>query len=391
MAENLLIVHGGGPTAVMNGSLYGAIKEAKKSDKIGHIYGANNGTGGFLKKDFLELENVPEEKLKLLLQTPGTAIGTSRDPIEQEHYEKMADILEEENIKYVLFNGGNGTMDTCGKLHKTCQKRGLDVKVMGIPKTTDNDIAVTDHSPGFGSAARYMAACTQELAADVRSLPIHVVVMEASGRNAGWITASSALAGEKGYAPDLIYLPERAFDEDKFIEDVKKLLEKKSGILVVASEGLTDKEGKPIVKPVFKTERATYFGDVSSHLANLVIQKLGYKARGEKPGLLGRASIFMQSQVDIEEAQMAGELACRAALDGESGKMVAFSRVSENPYEMKPFLVDIDEVMMYERKMPDEFINEEGNGVTQAFLDWCRPLIGEEIPDMISFNTQSGK
>lgn len=391
MAENLLIVHGGGPTAVMNGSLYGAIKEAKKSDKIGHIYGANNGTGGFLKKDFLELENVPEEKLKLLLQTPGTAIGTSRDPIEQEHYEKMADILEEENIKYVLFNGGNGTMDTCGKLHKTCQKRGLDVKVMGIPKTTDNDIAVTDHSPGFGSAARYMAACTQELAADVRSLPIHVVVMEASGRNAGWITASSALAGEKGYAPDLIYLPERAFDEDKFIEDVKKLLEKKSGILVVASEGLTDKEGKPIVKPVFKTERATYFGDVSSHLANLVIQKLGYKARGEKPGLLGRASIFMQSQVDIEEAQMAGELACRAALDGESGKMVAFSRVSENPYEMKPFLVDIDEVMMYERKMPNEFINEEGNGVTQAFLDWCRPLIGEELPDMISFNTQSGK
>lgn len=391
MAENLLIVHGGGPTAVMNGSLYGAIKEAKKSEKIGHIYGANNGTGGFLKKDFLELENVPEEKLKLLLQTPGTAIGTSRDPIEQEHYEKMADILEEENIKYVLFNGGNGTMDTCGKLHKTCQKRGLDVKVMGIPKTTDNDIAVTDHSPGFGSAARYMAACTQELAADVRSLPIHVVVMEASGRNAGWITASSALAGEKGYAPDLIYLPERAFDEDKFIEDVKKLLEKKSGILVVASEGLTDKEGKPIVKPVFKTERATYFGDVSSHLANLVIQKLGYKARGEKPGLLGRASIFMQSKVDIEEAQLAGELACRAALDGESGKMVAFSRVSENPYEMKPFLVDIDEVMMYERTMPDEFINEEGNGITQAFLDWCRPLIGEELPDMISFNTQSGK
>ena len=391
MAENLLIVHGGGPTAVMNGSLYGAIKEAKKSDEIGHIYGANNGTGGFLKKDFLELENVPEEKLKLLLQTPGTAIGTSRDPIEQEHYEKMADILEEENIKYVLFNGGNGTMDTCGKLHKTCQKRGLDVKVMGIPKTTDNDIAVTDHSPGFGSAARYMAACTQELAADVRSLPIHVVVMEASGRNAGWITASSALAGEKGYAPDLIYLPERAFDEDKFIEDVKKLLEKKSGILVVASEGLTDKDGKPIVKPVFKTERATYFGDVSSHLANLVIQKLGYKARGEKPGLLGRASIFMQSQVDIEEAQIAGVLACRAALTGESGKMVAFSRVSENPYEMKPFLVDIDEVMMYERKMPDEFINEEGNGVTQAFLDWCRPLIGEELPDMISFNTQSGK
>ena len=391
MSQNVLVVHGGGPTAVINASLYGVIEEAKRNPEVGKVYGAIGGTGAIFSETFIDLTSFDDEKLKLLLHTPASAIGSSRYPLYEKDYEKMVDIFKKQDIKYVLLNGGNGTMDTCGKLHKTCQKRGLDVKVMGIPKTTDNDIAVTDHSPGFGSAARYRTACTQELAADVRSLPIHVVVMEASGRNAGWITASSALAGEKGYAPDLIYLPERAFDEDKFIEDVKKLLEKKSGILVVASEGLTDKDGKPIVKPVFKTERATYFGDVSSHLANLVIQKLGYKARGEKPGLLGRASIFMQSQVDIEEAQLAGELACRAALTGESGKMVAFSRVSENPYEMKPFLVDIDEVMMYERKMPDEFINEEGNGVTQAFLNWCRPLIGEELPDMISFNTQSGK
>lgn len=386
MADNLLIVHGGGPTAVMNASLYGAVCEAKASGRLGHIYGARNGTGGVLKQEFIELEDVPDEKLKLLLQTPGTAIGTSRDPIEQEDYEAMADILEARNIKYVLFNGGNGTMDTCGKLHKTCSRRNMDVRVMGIPKTTDNDIAVTDHSPGFGSAARYMAACTQELCADVRSLPIHVVVMEASGRNAGWITAASALAGEKGYGPDLIYLPERAFDEEKFIKDVEKLLKEKSGVLVVASEGLTDKDGKPIVKPVFKTERATYFGDVSSHLANLVIQKLGYKARGEKPGLLGRASIFLQSDVDCEEASLAGKLACRAALEGESGKMVAFKRVSENPYKMETFLVDIDEVMMHERKMPDEYINSEGNGVTQEFIEWCRPLIGEALPEMVSFN-----
>ena len=391
MAENLLIVHGGGPTAVLNASLYGAITEAKRYGKLEHIYGAENGTGGVLEEKFLELEHVPEEKLKLLLQTPGTAIGTSRDPIWQDDYEKMVDILVKREIKYVLFNGGNGTMDTCGKLHKTCQARNLDIRVMGIPKTTDNDIAVTDHSPGFGSAARYIAACAEELCADVRSLPIHVVVMEASGRNAGWITAASALAGEKGYGPDLIYLPERAFDEEKFIRDVEEKLKEKSGIVVVASEGLTDKDGKPIVKPVFKTERATYFGDVSSHLANLVIQKLGYKARGEKPGLLGRASIGLQSPVDCREAQLAGEKACRAALNGESGKMVAFRRVSENPYGIEDFLVDIDEVMMYERTMPDEYINAEGNGVTQAFLDWCRPLIGEELPDMISFNGFYGK
>lgn len=388
MAENLLIVHGGGPTAVLNASLYGAVMEAKESGKLQHIYGADNGTGGFLEEKLIELERIPQEKLDLLLQTPGTAIGTSRDPIWQEDYEKLADIAEKRQIKYILFNGGNGTMDTCGKLHETCVRRNLDVRVMGIPKTTDNDIAVTDHSPGFGSAARYIAACTQELCADVRSLPIHVVVMEASGRNAGWITAASALAGEAGYAPDLIYLPERAFDEEKFLADVEKLLQKKSGIVVVASEGLTDKEGKPVVKPVFKTDRATYFGDVSSHLANLVIQKLGYKARGEKPGLLGRASIGLQSPVDREEAIRAGREACRAALAGESGKMVAFRRTSDDPYQMETFLADIREVMMYEKKMPDAFINEEGNGVTQEFIQWCRPLIGEELPQMASFNTE---
>lgn len=388
MAENLLIVHGGGPTAVLNASLYGAVMEAKESGKLQHIYGADNGTGGFLEEKLIELEKIPQEKLDLLLQTPGTAIGTSRDPIWQEDYEKLADIAEKRQIKYILFNGGNGTMDTCGKLHETCVRRNLDVRVMGIPKTTDNDIAVTDHSPGFGSAARYIAACTQELCADVRSLPIHVVIMEASGRNAGWITAASALAGEAGYAPDLIYLPERAFDEEKFLADVEKLLKKKSGIVVVASEGLTDKEGKPVVKPVFKTDRATYFGDVSSHLANLVIQKLGYKARGEKPGLLGRASIGLQSPVDREEAIRAGREACRAALAGESGKMVAFRRTSDDPYQMETFLADIREVMMYEKKMPDAFINEEGNGVTQEFIQWCRPLIGEELPQMASFNTE---
>lgn len=387
MEENILIVHGGGPTAVINASLYGAIMEAKKYSQIDHIYAAKNGTGGLMKEELIEMEKVPEEQLKLLLQTPGSAIGTSRDALEQPEYEKMVEVLKKKNIKYVLFNGGNGTMDTCGKLYKICQDQGLDIKVMGIPKTMDNDIAITDHSPGFGSAARYLAQSVKEVCADVKGLPIHVVVIEASGRNAGWITAASAMAmDEDGIGPDLIYLPERPFDEEQYIQDVKKLLEKKSGIVVVASEGLKDKEGNTIVEPVFQTERATYFGDVSAHLANLVIKKLGYKARSEKPGLLGRASIPLQSKVDREEAELAGKLACEAVLRGESGKMVAFRRVSTEPYVMEPFLVDIDEVMMYERTVPDEYINEEGNGVTEAFKEWCRPLIGEELPKMISFN-----
>ena len=387
MGDNILIVHGGGPTSVINASLYGAVKEAKKYKEIEHIYAAKNGTGGLMREELIELENVPDEKLELLLNTPGSAIGTSRDQIEQAEYDRMIEVLIKKNIKYVLFNGGNGSMDTCGKLYKNCQARGLDIRVMGIPKTHDNDIAITDHSPGYGSIARYMAQSVKEVAADVKGLPIHVVVIEALGRNAGWTTAASALADDgDGVGPDLIYLPERPFDEDKFLYDVKKLLEKKSGIVVVASEGLRDKDGKPIVEPIFQVGRATYFGDVSQHLANLIIKKLGYKARGEKPGLVGRAAAHEQSPVDREEAVLAGKMACEAIMNGESGKMVAFERVSTEPYEMKPFLVDIDKVMMYERTMPDEYINEEGNGVTEAFKEWCRPLIGGELPKMVSFN-----
>ncbi|MCF0135712.1 MAG: diphosphate--fructose-6-phosphate 1-phosphotransferase [Lachnospiraceae bacterium] len=387
MANNLLIVHGGGPTAVINASLYGAIMEAKKHPELGHIYCARNGTGGLMKEELIEMENVPQDQLDLLLQTPGSAIGTSRDALEQAEYEKIVEVLKKKEIRYVLMNGGNGTMDTCGKLYKACTAAGVEIGVMGIPKTMDNDIAITDHAPGFGSAALYMAQSTAELCADVKGLAIHVVVLEASGRNAGWITASSALAADQGGdGPDLIYLPERPFDEDQFVADVEKLLQKKKGIVVVASEGLHDKDGKPIVEPIFKVGRATYYGDVGTHLAGVVIRRLGYKARGEKPGLLGRCSIYLQSKVDRDEAQMAGEIACREVLKGTTGKMVAFKRISNEPYKAEPFLVDIEEVMLFERKMPDEFINAEGNGVTEAFKEWCRPLLGEPIRKMVNFN-----
>lgn len=382
-----MIVHGGGPTAVMNASLYGAVEEAKTYRQLTHIYAAKNGTGGLLRQELIELENVPKEKLKLLLQTPGSAIGTSRDQLEQEDYERMVEILKENHIRYVLFNGGNGTMDTCGKLCKTCRAKGEDIYVMGIPKTIDNDIAITDHSPGFGSAALYLAQSVREVCADVRGLPIHVVVVEASGRNAGWITAASALAADEGgNGPDLIYLPERPFDEDKYVTDVEKLLKKKSGIVVVASEGLKDANGEPSVKPIFKVGRATYFGDVSSYLANVVIKRLGYKARGEKPGLLGRASISLQSPIDRSEAELAGKEACKAVMNGEDGKMVAFRRISDFPYRIEPFLVEIDKVMMHERTMPEKYINEDGNGVTESFKEWCRPLLGKNLSEMISFN-----
>ena len=382
MVGNLIIVHGGGPTAVINSSLYGAIRQAQESPEVDRVLVAIGGTGGLLKEHIKDVTDYPDEALRGLLTSPASAIGTSRDALEKPEYEAMVPILQKHNIRYVLMNGGNGTMDTCGKLYAQCAEKGISV--IGIPKTMDNDLAVTDHAPGFGSAARYVAGSTAELCCDVEGLPIHVVVLETSGRNAGWLTAAASLATDSyAHGPDLIYLPERDFDQEAFLRDVKKLIEEKGHGVVVASEGLHYAGGTPIVEPIFTVGRATYFGDVGSHLANLIIKELGYKARAEKPGLLGRASMLWQSETDREEAERCGRAAVDAATAGESGKMVALRRCPGEGYRCETFLVDIREVMMTERKLPDEFINAEGNGITEAFRQWCRPLLGSPLPKLM--------
>lgn len=386
MEKNVLVIHGGGPTAVLNASLYGAVLAAKESGEISHVYGAIGGSEAVLKEDFLDLMQVPEEELKRLLVTPGTAIGSSRYALSEADYAKMPEIFERWNIRYVLPTGGNGTMDTCGKIQRACEN--TEICVVGIPKTIDNDIAVTDHTPGYGSAARYLAETVAEIGADVKSLPIHVCIVEAMGRNAGWITAASALAREKeGDAPHLIYLPERPFREEEFLEDVRRLHEKLGGVVVVASEGLRKENGEPIVPPLFRSGRSVYYGDVGAYLAELVIRKLGIKARSEKPGICGRASIPLQSAVDREEAVLAGRIAFEAAHSGQTGVMVSFVRedCADGSYRMHPGTVPIQEVMMYERKVPESYINERGNDVTDAFVAWCRPLADIEHREFIDF------
>ena len=387
MKGNVLLVHGGAPTAVINASLYGAVTEAKKYAEVDHIYAAIGGSGAVIREQFLDMKTVSDERLELLLSTPASAIGTSRDHLEPEDYEAIARVIQKHNIQYVFFNGGNGSMDACGKVYKACQALGLaDVRVVGIPKTIDNDIAVTDHAPGFGSAARYIAATVSEVSQDVRALPIHVSIIEAMGRNAGWIAAASALARSgDGDGPDLIYLPERPFIEEEFLADVKALVDKKGGVGVVASEGLTGPDGQPIVEPIFQVGRATYYGDVSAHLANLVIRKLGYKARSEKPGICGRASIAFQSPVDRDEAVLAGAEAVKAALEGQTGVMIGFERLPGAEYAVRPIRIPIEQVMLTERTMPDEFINARGNDVTDAFVAWCRPLIGGPLRPFVTF------
>lgn len=387
MADNLIIMHGGGPTAVINASLYGAIRQAQAAPEVGRVYVALGGTGGFLHEKLRDVTDLTDTQLHGLLSSPASAIGTSRDALEAPEYEAMLPLFEKYGIRYVLMNGGNGTMDTCGKIYARC--KGKDIRVIGIPKTMDNDLAVTDHSPGFGSAARYMAGSVAEVCCDVEGLPIHIVVIEALGRNAGWVTAAASLATDSyAHGPDLIYLPERAFDEEAFLRDVQKLIDTKGHGVVVASEGLHYADGTPIVEPIFTVGRATYFGDVSAHLANLITKKLHYKARAEKPGLLGRASIAWQSDTDREEAERCGRAAVQAAVSGETGKMVALRRLPGADYKTETFLADIQDVMMTESKMPDAFINAEGNNVTEAYKDWVRPLLGRPLPKLMDLRSE---
>lgn len=382
MGETLLVIHGGAPTAVMNASLYGVIKEARAHGMT--TLAAKGGSGGVLAESFINLSDLDERVVESLPTTPASFIGTSRYPISDEGYTAMVEVLLTYSISGVLFNGGNGSMDSCGKLaraieaHPTARKRGI--RIVGIPKTIDNDLAVTDHAPGFGSAARYLVASVQELCQDVASLPIHVCVIEAMGRNAGWLTASAVLARRNGLGPHMIIPPEIPFDEERFLDEVSDLSARHGGVVVVASEGLRDRKGEPIVPPIFQVGRSVYYGDVSSHLSNLVIKRLGIKARSEKPGILGRCSIAWQSDTDRQEAILAGSESVKALRAGRSEVMVGFERVGDGSYTIRPILIPIEEVMLHERTLPHAFLDPATGAITEAFASWCSPLLGSELP-----------
>lgn len=390
---SLVIIHGGGPTPVLNASLYGAVREALRQPQIRSVYGAIGGVRGLLEDRLVDFRAVPERDLERLLVTPASAIGTARDPLSAEDYAAIVRKCSQLGIQWLLYNGGNGSMEACGRICAAAAGNGQSpLYVVGIPKTIDNDLAATDHAPGFGSAARYLATTTAEIGQDVRALPIHVCIIEAFGRNAGWIAAASALARRQpDDAPHLIYLPERPFDEEQFLKDVQALHEQLGGVVVVVSEGLKNRDGQPIVPPVFQVGRSVYYGDVSAYLVSLVIRRLGIKARSEKPGLCGRSSMAHVSPVDRAEAIEAGAAAVRAACSGHSGVMVAFERLAADgpgtpgAYASRTTLVPIEAAMLYERTLPDAYINAAGNDVTPAFVDWCRPLLGADLPDYISF------
>ena len=381
MGKNILVAHGGGPTAVINGSLQGVVEAARSAGFDGSIYAARFGAEGILADDLIDLTDVPAAAIARLSHTPASAIGSCRRKLTDADYPTVLETLKRFDIGCFFYNGGNDSMDTCHKVNELARREGLDVQVIGIPKTMDNDLDLTDHCPGFGSAARYAALSSAELALDASALPIHVVVLELMGRNAGWVTAASALAGRLTGCPVLTYLPEVPVDEDRMLADVERTYARGQGLLVTVSEGLCGLDGKPLADTgIVDGFGHTVPGGTAQHITDQIIQKLGLKSRAEKPGLLGRASIPYQSSTDRAEAYAVGQYAVEAALKGESGYMVAINAVRTPAYRADLSLVPLAKVANVEKKFPLEWI-ADGNQIADAFFDYAMPLMGERFPE----------
>lgn len=382
--HNLIIAQGGGPTAVINASLAGVVAEAQKHPDVDRIYAGHHGIEGLMKEDFIDVTDLSVEDIQRLKMTPSSAVGSCRYKVSEKDHDRIIEVLRKHNIKYFFYNGGNDSMDTCNKVSRIAG----DIRVIGVPKTIDNDLAVTDHCPGFGSAARFAATATLEYGLDIRALPIHVGVIEIMGRNAGWLTAATALARTQGFeAPHLIYLPERVFDRKRFVADVKAAQEKHGyGIVVAVSEGVCYANGEPVADSGMVDGFGHKIpGGTAQALSNILLQE-GIKSRAEKPGLTGRASKLTIAPCDVDEAFTAGELAVKAAVEGKSGYMVGTKRISSEPYEIEYELVELEKVANVENGLPDEFINVAGNDVTAAFIEYCKPLIGGELEDYFRFD-----
>ena len=381
MGKNILVAHGGGPTAVINCSLQGVVEAARASGKVDKIYAARFGAEGILKGDLIDLTDVSAETITKLGHTPASAIGSCRRKLTDEDYPTVLETLKKFNIDCFFYNGGNDSMDTCHKVNELAKREGLDLRVIGIPKTMDNDLDITDHCPGFGSAARYAALSAAELALDASGLPIHVVVLELMGRNAGWVTAASAMAKRLTDCEVLTYLPEVPVDEERMLADIEKGYAKGKGLLVTVSEGICGPDGKPLADTgIVDGFGHKIPGGTAQHVTDQIIQRLGLKSRAEKPGLLGRASIPYVSPVDRAEAYAVGRYAMNAALRDESGYMVSIEAVRGPEYSSSMALVPLAKVANVEKKFPPEWI-VDGNGIADAFFDYALPLMGGDFPE----------
>ena len=383
-----IIGQSGGPTSVINASAYGVIRTALDSDCITAVYGAEHGIKGVLADRLFDMSKEDARELELLKYTPSSALGSCRykiaDPdVDDTDYKRILEVFKKHDVRYFFYNGGNDSMDTCNKISKYMQKVGYECRVMGVPKTIDNDLFGTDHCPGYASAAKYIATSCMEVYQDARVYDTGMIcIIEIMGRHAGWLTAAAALATEYGAGPDLIYLPERDFDMDKFLADVERVYKEKGNCMVAVSEGIHYADGSFVSEA--KTSSNDGFGHVqlgglAVMLAAVLHQRIGAKVRGIELSILQRAAAHQASATDIAEAEMAGRFAVESALSGVSGKMAAFGRATEGgQYRCVPTLIDLEDVANREKTVPTEWINAEGNFVTEDFINYALPLIKGE-------------
>ena len=392
MKKNAVVGQSGGPTAVINASLYGTVYEAlNREDEIGTVYGMINGIEGFLNDQVMDMAPLEESKeLELIRTTPGSYLGSCRyklpeglnDPV----YPQLFARFEAYSIRYFFYIGGNDSMDTVSKLSRYAEKISSDIRVIGIPKTIDNDLVETDHTPGFGSAAKYVASTVREIAIDasVYDNKKSVTIVEIMGRHAGWLTAASALARKFEHDnPVLIYLPETDFDQDAFIEKVRASLETTPNLVVCISEGIHDNTGTFICEysndvgtDTFGHKMLTGSG---KYLENLVKERLGVKVRSVELNVCQRCSSSMLSKTDQKEAIASGAYGVKAALNGASGKMVAFERLDGDDYQIDYVLKDVNVICNQEKCVPVTWITADGSDVTEDFIRYARPLIQGEV------------
>ena len=384
-----IIGQSGGPTAVINASALGVIRTALDTGCITRVLGAANGIKGVLEDRLYDMGQEDAAELDLLKYTPSSALGSCRyklaDPDKDDtDYQRILEIFRKYDVRYFFYNGGNDSMDTCNKISKYMQKAGYECRIMGVPKTIDNDLNGTDHCPGFASAAKYIATSCAEVWPDAHVYDTGMVtVIEIMGRHAGWLAGSAALASLTGCGPDLVYLPETDFDMDQFVKDVTDIYDKTGKCMVAVSEGIHYADGRFVSEA--ETSATDGFGHaqlgrLAVQLADIIKQTTGAKVRGIELSLLQRCGSHVASKTDIEEALQAGKAAVEAAVSGTTDKMVAFQCTRDGGYQCQTVLQPLDIVANFEKKVPREWINAAGNGVEQPFIDYVLPLIQGE-PD----------
>ena len=388
---NCLVAQSGGPTSVINASACGVIQEAFKSGEIDKVYGALHGVFGILNEDLFLFNDESPEEIELMKVTPASALGSCRYKLKsieasEKDYRRIIDVFEAHDIKYFFYIGGNDSMDTANKVSQYAKRVGYELRAVGVPKTIDNDLPITDHTPGFGSAAKFIATSIKEVGLDARVYDYPTVtICELMGRNAGWITASSALAKEfEDDAPHFIYLPEVPFSLEKFGEDVKSAIQKYDYAVVAVSEGIRTKDGKYISEMGTPNAIKDAFGHVqlggaSEVLQQYITENVCKKVRIVNYSSIQRCAAHWASLTDNEESFLCGQMAVRYAIEGHTGKMVGMARGKGKEYTCETQLIDLNDVANIEKKIPAEWMNEEGNFVKQPLIDYMRPLIMGEV------------